>query len=204
MEKSYIQRPKSFVAPREKTSATSSSSGGQENDSKTEDVVEAKHDDDEALIGGKKIKKARITFRETHLLSDKGMWTLLQRGSSLGLKSSGKESIRHDSSLIFQTLRTWSKELFPKQHSSDTLAQIARWSGKSVIKNAMTAMRMELAVPAAQGVAPTVEKYREVSTKTHANKAVRPVLSSVAFYSMWKCFHCAGFGQCAAPSRGGS
>lgn len=134
----------------------------QEGDLTVNDAAAPAGEGDDALVGGKRPRAPRITFRETHLLSQQGLWTLYNQFQTLPLKrSAGHEA--HDMELLMTVYRRWAKDLFPKNHSSDTLARIAGWSGKTLIKNAVASMRMELEVPRAQGIAAKLSKYNDVS-----------------------------------------
>lgn len=119
---------------------------------------------DDALVGGKRARAPRRTFKETDLLSQAGMWSLYERFQRLPLRrSAGHEA--SDLAAVMGCYRGWARELFPKQHSSDVLATATRWSGRGVVKTAMAAMRSQLEVPRAAGtVPPTLARYNEVRT----------------------------------------
>lgn len=117
---------------------------------------------DEAVVGNKRSRTPRLTLKETHLLSNKGLWALYQQSQTLQLsRKDGQQA--NDMATVMGAYRDWAHKLFPKMHSSDVLDRFTKWSGKSVIKSALATMRIDMEVARAQGQVVDEAKYQSVS-----------------------------------------
>lgn len=86
------------------------------------------------------MKKRRAPgFKETNLVSKKGMWAVMEEFPSLPFKGRGHE--RADLALLMDNYRLWAQSLFPRLCSQDVLSTADHWSGKNQIKRTLVLMR---------------------------------------------------------------
>ncbi len=106
---------------------------------------------DNLLIEAKRLRTMRETFRDTNLLSERGVWKLYDAFQHLPLAGTpGREAT--DISQVAALYNDWARQLAPMLHPTDVLTKCSDWSGKAVIRSSLQRIRTELEVPRYSGL----------------------------------------------------